>query len=181
MTSGSDHEAQRRPGDGGEPRRIVVMGVSGAGKSTVGSALATAIGAAFMDADDLHDDHARTKMADGIPLTDSDREPWLRRVGGAMDRVAALSPVVVACSALRARYRRIIEESAGGPVWFVHLDLDEDSLRSRLSERAGHFMPVSLLHSQLDTLEPLAAGELGTTVNASQPVTEIVAHVREAL
>lgn len=143
--------------------RIVVMGPSGCGKSTVGSALAEALGARFVDGDDLHPPENVAKMSAGIPLDDGDRVPWLRTVGATLhdgDRI------VVACSALRRAYRDAIRAEAPD-AFFAELVVDRSLLAERLSARSDHFMPASLLDSQLQTLEPLAADELGIRVPAS--------------
>jgi gluconokinase len=156
-----------------EPRRfearqtwrviVVVMGVSGSGKSTVGRLLADRLGAAFVDADDLHPEANVAKMTAGIPLTDEDRRPWLRRVAEAAN--AEDGPVVIACSALRRAYRDLLTSEADAPLAFVHLNGSPELLAGRLAARTGHFMPPALLDSQLRTLEPLAADEPGFTVD----------------
>ncbi|WP_439592846.1 gluconokinase [Microbacterium sp.] len=155
---------------------IVVMGVSGAGKSTVAAALAAALGGAYIDADDLHPAENVAKMAAGVPLDDGDRMPWLRLVGGALaeDRL-----VVVACSALRRTYRDVLRDAASR-VFFVHLDVDPAVLSARLAQRTDHFMPASLLASQLATLEPLDADEAGIVVDAAAPLAEIIPAAAEA-
>jgi gluconokinase len=131
---------------------IVVMGVSGCGKTTVGRALADARGAVFIDADDLHPPENVARMAAGVPLDDEARAPWLDAVAAAIAaRTEAGDEVVVACSALTRSYRDRLR--AAGPLRFVLLDAPEPVLRERLAERAGHFMPASLLADQLDTLE----------------------------
>lgn len=146
-------------------QRIVVMGVSGCGKSTVGAALAAELGLAFVDADDLHPLENREKMAAGVPLEDDDRWPWLARVGEAL--AAASAPgIVVACSALRFAYREAIRSHAPD-VLFVHLDAPRDALAARLAARTGHFMPPALLDSQLATLEPLGESEAGFAVEVA--------------
>jgi carbohydrate kinase (thermoresistant glucokinase family) len=161
---------------------VVVMGVAGSGKSTVGGALAVALGAAFIDADDLHDAAAVAKMARAEPLTDEDRAPWLGRVGEAIaTATAAGGSVVVACSALRRRYRELIDASAQHPVFFAHLSTDRDTLADRMANRGEHFMPVALLDSQLETIEPLEPDENGATLDAGAPVAEIVQHIVAAL
>ena len=152
-------------------RHIVVMGVSAVGKSTVGAALAERLGIPFLDADDLHDAAAVAAMAAGIPLTDADRMPWLGRVGTAL--VAQSGGAVIACSALARRYRDAIRATAPGAV-FVHLDAPADVLAIRAGAREGHFMPASLLASQLATLEPLQPDEPGFAIDASLPVGELV-------
>ncbi|MFE5411129.1 gluconokinase [Microbacterium sp. NPDC056569] len=156
------------------PVRVLVMGVSGSGKSTVGRALAERLGGVFIDADDLHDPAARAKMAGGTPLTDEDRWPWLARVAVAMNAAAVASPaVVVACSALRKTYRDAIRGASEGPVVTVHLDLDRESLHARMTARE-HFMPATLLDSQRSTLESLGLDEVGIQIDASMSIDAIV-------
>ncbi|KQQ66365.1 gluconate kinase [Microbacterium sp. Leaf320] len=147
------------------------MGVSAAGKSTVGRLLATDLGLAFLDADDLHPASNRAKMSAGTPLTDDDRMPWLDRVS---DELAARSGsgAVIACSALRRVYRDRIRERVPGVV-FVHLHGDDALLAERATGRTDHFMPPSLLRSQLDTLEMLDADETGVVVDVSRPPAEL--------
>ena len=143
---------------------VVVMGVSGAGKSTVGIALAGLLGVGFMDADALHPPANVAKMAAGTPLTDADRWPWLDRVGAALAD-ARETGLVVACSALKRAYRDRIRAAAPA-ARFVHLDVPRAMLAKRVTARPDHFMPASLLDSQLETLEPLEPDELGLTVPA---------------
>ncbi|MFJ2506167.1 gluconokinase [Microbacterium sp. NPDC087592] len=157
--------------------RIVVMGPSGCGKSTVGSALAESMGARFIDGDDLHPLTNVEKMAAGIPLDDADRMPWLRTVGATLhgeDRI------VIACSALRRRYRDAIREESPD-TFFVELVVDRATLEARLTQRAEHFMPASLLDSQLGTLESLQDGEAGVRVSASLALDEELRLIREAV
>lgn len=157
---------------------VVVMGVSGCGKSTVAIGLAAEIGGVYIDADDLHPASNVAKMAAGIPLTDDDRMPWLALVAAAIAaETAADRLAVVACSALRRRYRDVLRE-AGGDVFFVHLDGPPELLAARMSTREEHFMPPALLASQLATLEPLEADEHGTVVSIDAPVEHIVAEAR---
>ncbi len=147
------------PGHGtvDDPPLLVVMGVSASGKSTVGERLAERLDLAYLDADDLHTDRARARMSDGTALTDEDRWPWLDRVGAWLgDHDAAGG--VVACSALRRAYRDRLRESAPR-LALVYLDVPEEELLRRIRERTDHFMPASLLRSQLDTLEPPADDE----------------------
>lgn len=145
-------------------RRILVMGVSGAGKSEVGARLAQAIGARFVEGDDLHPPANRAKMASGTPLTDDDRWPWLDLVGAALEP----PPVVAACSGLRRAYRDRLRAHAPGLI-AVHLVASEGALAQRLARRRGHFMPPALLASQLATLEPLGPDEAGVVVEAASP------------
>ena len=141
------------------PLAIVVMGVSGAGKTTVGLRLAEAMGVRFVEGDDLHSPEARAKMAAGHALTDDDRWPWLDRVGAALaGDLAAGRGVVAACSALRRAYRDRLRAAVGPPLRFVHLVADAGAMRARLAARKGHYMPASLVDSQFATLED-AAGE----------------------
>lgn len=151
---------------------IVVMGVSGSGKSTVGERLARSLGLPFIDADDLHPAENIKKMSAGIPLSDEDRGPWLEAVGAQLRE--ASGGIVVACSALRLAYRDKIRLAAPETV-FVHIEADVPTLRNRMDTRSGHFMSPSLLESQLATLEPLSPGEAGGTVSASQELGEEVA------
>lgn len=153
---------------------IVVMGVSGSGKSTVAAALAEVLGRPFAEGDEFHPASNVAKMSDGVPLTDADREPWLDRIREWMDaRAAEGASTVVACSALRRSYRERLA-AARGRVAFVQVDVPPDELRRRMRERE-HFMPVSLLDSQLATLEPVAGDEDGFLVDGSQTPDEIVA------
>lgn len=152
---------------------VVVMGVSGSGKSTVGAALADALGVPFTDSDGLHPAANVAKMTQGIPLTDADREPWLDAVGARLAEHTGTG-LVVACSALRRAYRDRLRSHTPSTV-FVHLSGDAAVLAERMGGRSGHFMPTALLDSQLATLEPLAADEAGTTLDIRRPVDEIVA------
>jgi gluconokinase len=140
------------------PLPVVVMGVAGCGKSTIGRLLADLINGSFLDGDALHPDQNVEKMASGIPLTDADREPWLRLVGEHL--ASSDAPLVIACSALRRSYRDLIRESAPN-TFFIHLDDDRALIADRLSKRAGHFMPPALLESQIATLDPLLPDEHG--------------------
>ncbi|WP_224389934.1 gluconokinase [Pseudonocardia sp. ICBG1293] len=149
------------------------MGVSGSGKSTVGAALADALGVGFTDADSLHPAANVAKMQAGVPLTDTDREPWLDAVGARLAEHTGTG-LVVACSALRRTYRDRLRAQAPSTV-FVHLSGDGAVLADRMNGRSGHFMPTALLDSQLATLEPLAEDEAGTTLDIRLPVEEIVA------
>jgi gluconokinase len=155
--------------------QVVVMGVSGSGKSTIGALLAHALDVPFTDADGLHPQANILKMAGGIPLTDEDRWPWLALVGQALaDAGAEGTGLVVACSALRRVYRDAIVAAAPN-VRFVHLAGSLEVLSNRIEGRSEHFMPPALLRSQLATLEVLHDDEPGFAVDIAQPVPDIVA------
>lgn len=145
-------------------QHVVVMGVSGSGKSTVARLVAERLGWPFTEADELHPAANVAKMAAGIPLTDLDRGPWLAllRDGLTADARAGRSTVST-CSALKVAYRDVLRE-AEGRVRFVHLVADPAVLLARVEQRTHHFMPATLLRSQLDILEPLTAAEDGITV-----------------
>lgn len=156
---------------------VVVMGVSGAGKSTVAEALAHRLGRAYLDADDLHSPANRAKLSAGVPLDDADRAPWLDAVGAWVD---GHPPAVIACSALRRRYRDRLRAGAT-PLWFVHLDPPAALLAERLTDRQGHFMSAALLPDQLATLEPLAPDEAGVRVAGGPSVDDVVEAILAAL
>lgn len=159
------------PYDGGAPL-LVVMGVSGSGKSTVGAALAQRLGVPFEDADDLHPPANIAKMSAGIPLDDDDRHPWLETIGAwlaARDGHGG----VVSCSALKRAYRDQLRAHAARAV-FVHLHGTREVIARRQASRPGHFMPASLLDSQFDTLEPLGEDEAGVVIDVDQTVDLIV-------
>lgn len=133
---------------------VIVMGVSGCGKSTLGELLARTLDCAFLEGDDFHSTEAVEKMRSGQALTDEDRWPWLERLGQASGAAVADQGVVVtACSALRKVYRDRLRDAIGHPVRFILLDNSRDRLLDRMGQRPGHYMPASLLDSQLATLE----------------------------
>jgi carbohydrate kinase (thermoresistant glucokinase family) len=154
------------------------MGVTGAGKSTIGSALALELGVPFIDADSLHPRSNVDKMSAGIPLADEDRAPWLDIVGALL--ADAEKGLVVACSALKRAYRERITGRAPNAT-FIHLTVSDTELARRLAGRAGHFMPASLLKSQLETLEPLGPDENGFAVAGGSDPAEVVAAIKERL
>ncbi|WP_308011002.1 gluconokinase [Streptomyces sp. AC495_CC817] len=156
--------------------RIVVMGPSGSGKSTVGLALAERIGARFVDGDDLHPAENVAKMAAGIPLDDADRTPWLRLVG---QTLRDQESIVIACSALKRTYRDAIRSEAPD-AYFGELAIARATLEERMLARADHFMPASLLDSQLQTLESLGDDEPGVRVDESADVETAAAIIDEA-
>jgi gluconokinase len=147
---------------------VVVMGVSGSGKTTVGERLAAALGMRFADADDLHPVANFDKMARGVPLTDADRAPWLDAVADSL----AQGPVVMACSALRRTYRDRLR-AAAPDLRLVYLHGSRELLAERMGHR-DHFMPVALLDSQLETLEEPAADEHALAYDIGRSVDDIV-------
>lgn len=158
------------------PLRLVMMGVAGAGKTTVGEALAQRLGAAFLDADAAHPPANVEKMAGGEPLDDADRAPWLEALQAAL---AASDRVVITCSALKRRYRDVLRRAGG--VRFVHLHLDPAAAEERVSARPGHFMKSGMVASQFDALEELQPDETDVlVVDARRPVAELVDEVAAA-
>lgn len=149
---------------------IVVMGVSGSGKTTVGTALANALGVEYAEADTFHPQANIDKMTAGTPLTDADRAPWLEAIA-ALIRAHQDTGGVVTSSALKRRYRDVLR--TGGNVWFAHLHGDREILAERMQTRKGHFMPVSLLDSQLADLEPLEPDEPGAIFDIRDTPGEI--------
>ena len=153
--------------------KLVVMGVSGCGKSSVGEALAKKLNANFIDGDDLHPEANKLKMAAGIALSDEDRWPWLLEVGKALSSQPKL---VVACSALKRSYRDKIRD-AEPEARFIHLHGTMELLKQRVNSRENHFMPASLLDSQLATLEKINSDENGKEFDTAKPVKQIVDEV----
>lgn len=151
--------------------RVVVMGVSGCGKSSVGAAMGALLDVPYIDGDDLHPAENVAKMAAGVPLTDADRWPWLDRVAAVL---AERAPVIVGCSALKRAYRDRIRAGAGGPVRFVHLAGSRAVIGARMAARTGHYMPATLLDSQFAALEPPGPDE-AVTLDVAAPVPEIAA------
>ncbi|MDO4244355.1 MAG: gluconokinase [Actinomyces sp.] len=145
---------------------LVVMGVSGCGKTTVASLLGRALERPVAEADDFHTESSIRKMRRGIPLSDEDRAPWLEALRAWMNEQAGCGVrTVVTCSALQRSYRDLLA-GAEGRVLFVHLLADEEDLRRRMTQRSGHFMPASLLPSQLAALEPLEPDEDGIVISS---------------
>ena len=154
---------------------IIVMGVSGCGKSSVGELLADKLGLTFMEGDSLHPEANVEKMGRGVPLTDEDRWPWLEKIGGIIAETTARGEgIVVSCSALKQVYRERLRQSAGGDLAFVYLSGSRELLTERMGARTGHFMPLSLLETQIATLE-VPTGEPGVvTVDIDKSVEAIV-------
>jgi gluconokinase len=157
---------------------VVVMGVAGSGKSTIADLFAQQLGWIRIEGDDLHPPENVAKMAAGAPLTDVDRKPWLRRICERINQTEGNQ--VITCSALRSGYRDILR-TADARVRFLHLSGSTELLAARIGARTDHFMPPSLLTSQLDALEPLTADEDGVTVDVQGTPAEIVARALQAL
>ena len=153
MDTSSKSTAASRPAS--EPLAVVVMGVTGSGKTTVGRLLAAQVGGGFVDGDDLHTDAARAKMGAGVALTDDDRWSWLDRIGETLvSGLAARHSTIVACSALRKAYRDRLRAAVGPESRFVNLAATPEAMRARVASRPGHYMPPSLVDSQFAALEP---------------------------
>ncbi|CAN7292697.1 gluconokinase [Knoellia sp. LjRoot47] len=155
-------------------RHVVVMGVSGSGKTTVAQGVADATGFEFAEADAFHSPENIATMERGIALTDADRWPWLTALAEWMTaRSAAGASTIITCSALKRTYRDVLRDGAPS-VTFVHLDGPAEVIRERLSVREGHFMPASLLQSQIDTLEPLGDDEEGVVLDLRRSPDELI-------
>lgn len=159
------------------PRVIVLMGVSGSGKSTVGIVLSSALGWDFRDADSFHPAANVEKMSRGVPLTDEDRAPWLAAIAAWIDdRLATGRTGIVSCSALKRAYRQVIVGGRTG-VGLVHLRGGFDVIAVRMAARRGHFMPASLLQSQFQTLEEPGPDEHALPVSIDQPAEAIAQEI----
>ncbi|RRI06513.1 gluconokinase [Mesorhizobium tamadayense] len=153
---------------------IVVMGVSGCGKTSVGIDIAARLGLAFVEGDTLHPRGNVEKMSLGMPLTDDDRWPWLDVVGAALRQARQEGRgLVISCSALKKSYRDRLRHAAGGPVSFVFLEGSRGILQTRMADRRGHFFPPALLDTQLAALENPAGEELVITVDIDAAVDRI--------
>ncbi|GAB2981664.1 gluconokinase [Amycolatopsis acidiphila] len=157
---------------------IVVMGVAGSGKTTVGNDLARRLGVDYAEADAFHPKANIEKMSAGHPLTDEDRRPWLHAIADWV-REHQDTGGVVSSSALKRRYRDVLR--TGGDVWFLHLDGPRELIAERMKSRSGHFMPVSLLGSQLADLEPLETDEPGLVADITEVPADIVRAALDAL
>lgn len=171
------------PSDIEHPARIVVlMGVAGCGKTSVGAALGALEGRPFLDGDDYHPAANVEKMRTGTPLTDEDRWPWLDTLGQALSAHAEIDgQVFAACSALKRSYRERLRVAAREPLLFLHLDGSRDVIGARMAARKGHYMPPALLDSQFDTLEPLGADEAAHRIGIDGSLEEIVATCRQVI
>ncbi|MEN9629982.1 MAG: hypothetical protein RJA10_3210 [Pseudomonadota bacterium] len=158
--------------------RVVVMGVSGCGKSTVGQLLAKALGVHYVEGDELHPPENVARMAAGIALTDADRHGWLQAVAAQLANATSQARgVVVTCSALKRSYRDLLR-AAAADVRFVHLHGPRELLAARMAARTSHYMPPSLLQSQLDTLEPPAPDENALPLSIDQPPQALAAQAQ---
>ncbi|HEY6223544.1 MAG TPA: gluconokinase [Gemmatimonadales bacterium] len=158
-------------------RRICVMGVSGAGKTVVGSLLADALAVGFLEGDALHPPENVQRMAQGIPLTDDDRRPWLAAIAARIaDARRTKAGLVVACSALKRLYRDVLR-GADGELIFVHLTGNAALIRRRLAQRVGHYMPATMLDSQLATLEIPGTDEHALTCDVADAPEAIVTRI----
>ncbi len=162
-----------------QSRLMVLMGVAGSGKSTVGAALEGPLGATYIDGDDLHPQSNIDKMSAGEPLTDDDRWPWLDAVGQTLGR--ANGRAIIGCSALKRVYRERITRATGEPVTFIHLSGSREVIADRMGNREGHFMPTSLLDSQFATLEIPGPDENAISVDIDQPVDSLVRDITAKL
>jgi carbohydrate kinase (thermoresistant glucokinase family) len=157
------------------PTIIYIMGVSGSGKTTVGEALATALNIPFYDGDDFHPPENVQKMQSGQPLGDDDRYGWLAAIRDfAAAKVEKGASAIIACSALKAKYRTQLSEGLQQNVQWVWLAGSYDLIRQRMEQRSGHFMPSALLQSQFDTLEPPTHA---LKVDIEQPLSEIISYI----
>ena len=150
---------------------VIVMGVSGCGKSTVGALLAKRLGIPFYDADDFHPPENVEKMESGEPLSDIDRHPWLERLSREIESWSQTGGAVLACSALKESYRQVLSANDASRVRFIWLHGPEELISERLQKRKWHYMPPDLLRSQFEALEP---PENATAVSVDQPPEEIV-------
>lgn len=181
MTNRDEPPDNQSPRAASRPEIIIVMGVSGAGKTEVGRALAASLGWRFVDADDFHSAANRAKMHRGQGLTDADRAPWLATLRDQLAHaIDGCERIVLACSALKEQYRETLtpDNAVPGAVRFVYLDVPVDVLRERLAKRQHHFAPPELLDSQLATLE---APRNALWVDGTKPVEAIVRDVQDAM
>ena len=160
--------------------RLIVMGVSGCGKSTVGALLGARTGIPFIEGDTLHPARNVALMAAGTPLTDEDRAGWLDDIASRFGALEADAGLIISCSALKRIYRDRLR-AACTDLRFIHLHGDKALLEQRLQYRTGHYMPPSLLTSQLQTLEPPGSDEPAITLDIAMPTDQLVAHIEQQL
>lgn len=157
------------------------MGISGCGKSTLGKALAAATGYRFVEGDDLHTTENIAKMSAGIALTDEDRWPWLARVAGVLNAAGDGEGCIVSCSALRRSYRDFLHTRVSGPLVFVLPEVSIDTALLRLHNRPDHYMPPSLVESQMATLEPPEPDEPVLTIDGAAAISDAIALIMDFL
>lgn len=155
-----------------EQRLYVVMGVAGSGKTSIGEGVAERIGGIYIDGDDYHPQSNIDKMANGDPLTDEDRWPWLEIISGELARIDGIG--LVGCSALKKAYRDFISQSVGEPVQFIYLNGSKDLIAKRMAARTGHFMPTSLLDSQFEALEVPDKTENAISIDISGTEQDVI-------
>ena len=175
-TAASQPRSEAQP-----PLGIVIMGVSGCGKTTIARSLARSLRVKFLDADKFHPAANIEKMSSGTPLTDADREPWLDDVGARIGEAARERGLVVAgCSALKRTYRERLKQASDLDLLFVLLEGSRELLERRVNKRTSHFMPPALLDSQLATLERPGGDERAFSVSISQPIKKMVAEILQS-
>lgn len=175
-TAASQPRSEAQP-----PLGIVIMGVSGCGKTTIARSLARSLRVKFLDADKYHTPANIAKMSSGTPLTDADREPWLDDVGARIGEAARERGLVVAgCSALKRTYRERLKRASDLDLLFILLEGSRELLERRVNKRTSHFMPPALLDSQLATLERPGGDERAFSVNISQSIKKMVAEILQS-
>ncbi|MEJ2755391.1 MAG: gluconokinase [Gammaproteobacteria bacterium] len=161
---------------------IVLMGVCGCGKSTIGKALAESLELPFLEGDDFHPPTHIDKMSRAIPLNDEDRWPWLDRLGIEINRLCtARGGVIISCSALKRSYRARISQAANTPMFFIFLNGTRETLLKRLKSRKNHYMPTTLLDSQLSTVETPEADEAALCISCEQPIDKIINTIQNTI
>ena len=158
------------------------MGVCGCGKTSVGGLLATNTGGVFIDADSFHPPKNVEKMSAGVPLNDRDRKKWLVSIGQAIKAHEGPWPLFFGCSALKRKYRKLIDfEAFGQEISYIHLEGDKELIRKRMKKREGHFMKAQMIDSQFQDLEKLQSDEKGITVNVEQGLDKVCENILDEI
>ena len=158
------------------------MGVCGCGKTSVGGLLATNTEGVFIDADSFHPPKNVEKMSTGVPLNDQDRKKWLIAIGQAIKAYEGPWPLFFGCSALKRKYRNLIDfEADGQEITYIHLDGDKELIRERMKKREGHFMKARMIDSQFQDLEKLQSDEKGITVNVEQGLDKVCENILDEI